>query len=303
MAPDLGSPRTALHLGSPRTALHLGSPRTAPDPARPRATPRRAPLALAAVFTLALALALAPAGPAGAAAAGRAPVAPSYGTHRTGSTAGPVEKLYGAEVRRIPTTAHTVALTFNAAWDEQGLATVLEVLRQQDAPATFFLTGQFAERHPAAARTIAAARQGIANHSYSHAPFGKLTPAQRAGEITRADRAIREATGIVPLPFFRFPYGDTTPEQIAEVNRLGYADIEWTTDTTGYKGAATGMTVQKAVKRAVDALRPGAIIQMHVGSLDGQGDVLDAQALSQIIDAVRTRGYTVTSLNTLLTPA
>ncbi|MFD9632800.1 polysaccharide deacetylase family protein [Streptomyces violascens] len=75
--------------------------------------------------------------------------------------------LYDREIRELPTTARTVALTFNAAWDEQGLDTVLKVLRQQRASATSFLTGQFAERHPAAARAIAEAGHGIANHSYS----------------------------------------------------------------------------------------------------------------------------------------
>ncbi|MFJ3904022.1 hypothetical protein [Streptomyces sp. NPDC090025] len=55
------------------------------------------------------------------------------------------------------------------------------------------------------------------------------------------------------------------------------------------------MTVQQAVRRALDALVPGEIVQMHVGSLDGQDPVLDAQALPQIIDAVRTRGYRIRS--------
>ncbi|TDU74178.1 MULTISPECIES: hypothetical protein [unclassified Streptomyces] len=38
---------------------------------------------------------------------------------------------------------------------------------------------------------------------------------------------------------------------------------------------------------------------MHVGSLDGQGPVLDARALPQIIDAVRSRGYRIGDLRTL----
>ncbi|MFI9064234.1 polysaccharide deacetylase family protein [Streptomyces sp. NPDC053429] len=215
----------------------------------------------------------------------------------------PVDHLFGREIRRIPTSEQVVALTFNAAWDGQGLDTVLTVLRQQKAPATFFLTGHFAQRHPAAARAITAAGHGVANHSHSHPPFGELTRAERAQEVELADRAIRTATGTVVLPFFRFPYGDTTPAQIAEVNALGYADIEWTTDTTGYKGTASGMTVQKAVKRALDALTPGEIVQMHIGSLDGQGPVIDAQALPQLIDAVRSRGYRIADLRTLLTPA
>nr|WSW63804.1 polysaccharide deacetylase family protein [Streptomyces sp. NBC_00998] len=212
----------------------------------------------------------------------------------------PVEKLYGAAVRAMPTAQKEVALTFNAAWDEEGLDTVLTVLRQQKAPGTFFVTGHFAERHPDAVRAIAAAGHGIGNHSHSHPPFGELTAAERAQEVTLADRAIRQAAGPAALPFFRFPYGDTTAGQIAEVNALGFADVEWTTDTNGYRGTAGGMTTQQAVKRALDVLAPGEIVQMHVGSLDGQGPVLDAQALPQIIDAVRSRGYRITDLRTLL---
>ncbi|MCY0932057.1 polysaccharide deacetylase family protein [Streptomyces sp. H27-H1] len=217
---------------------------------------------------------------------------------RPGPVPGPVEHLYGSEVRVIPGQAKVMALTFNAAWDVEGLDTVLKVLRQQKAPATFFLTGHFAERHPEAVRAIAAAGHGIGNHSHTHAPFGELTREERAEEVSLAQTAIRRA-GPLPLPFFRFPYGDTTPEQIAEVNALGYADIEWTTDTNGYQGTAGGMSTQKAVKRALDALVPGEIVQMHVGSLDGQGSVLDAEALPQIIDVVRSRGYRIVDLRTL----
>lgn len=212
----------------------------------------------------------------------------------------PVERLFGTEIRRMPTTRRVVALTFNAAWDETGIDEALRVLRRYRAPATFFLTGQFAERHPRAARAMAA-EHTIANHSYSHPHFAALTGHARAQEVLRADRAIRRATGAVPLPFFRFPYSATTAEAIAQVNALGFADVEFTADTNGYLGTAGGMTVRKAVDRALDALTPGEIVQLHVGTRDGRRPALDVQALPRLIDALRTRGYRITDLRTLLT--
>ncbi|MFF4951275.1 polysaccharide deacetylase family protein [Streptomyces chattanoogensis] len=207
----------------------------------------------------------------------------------------PLRDLYGSENRTMRTQRRVVALTFNAAWDVGGITRVLGVLRRYHAPATFFLTGDFADRHPAAARAIAEAGHGIGNHSYSHPHFETLKPGRRAAEVLRADHAIRAATGTVPLPFFRFPYGDTTPQQIAEVNALGFADIEWTTDTKGYLGPAGGMTVPKVIQRALDALRPGEIIQMHVG-FHGQDAVLDADALPQLIDTLHAHGYQIAAL-------
>ncbi|GGY71833.1 polysaccharide deacetylase [Streptomyces xanthochromogenes] len=201
----------------------------------------------------------------------------------------------------MPTRRHVVALTFNAAWNEQGVGEVLKVLDRYDAPATFFLTGQFAERHSDAARAMVAAGHGIASHSYSHPHMEQLDCQARQLEVLRADRALRKAIGEPPLPFFRFPYGDTTPQEIAEVNALGFADIEWTDDTNGYLGTAGGMTTQKVVARALRAVAPGAIIQMHVGTPQGTGGVLDAEALPQLIESIRARGYRISDLRSLLT--
>ncbi|MFG2719715.1 polysaccharide deacetylase family protein [Streptomyces sp. NPDC048416] len=211
--------------------------------------------------------------------------------------------LAGHAIRRMPTQRHVVALTFNAAWNEQGVDEVLKVLDRYDVPATFFLTGQFAERHPDAARAMVTAGHGIASHSYSHPHMDELNRQARELEVRQADRALRKAIGTPPLPFFRFPYGDTTPQEIAEVNALGFADIEWADDTNGYLGIAGGMTTQKVIARALRAVVPGAIIQMHVGTPRGTGTVLDAQALPQLIKSIRARGYRITDLRSLLVGA
>jgi peptidoglycan/xylan/chitin deacetylase (PgdA/CDA1 family) len=212
------------------------------------------------------------------------------------------EPLLGAEIRRIPTEERVLALTFNAAWNETGLDTVLAVLRDRAAPAVFFPTGDFADRHPGAVRAIAAAGHGLGNHSYSHPDFTTLTPDQARAEVRRADTAIRRAADADPLPFFRFPYSATTPQAIETVNGLGYADLEFTTDTNGYLGPGHGMTTDRAVDRALAALTPGAVLQLHVGATDegGPDTCLDAEALPRIIDAARARGYRLIDLRTLL---
>ncbi|MFI9152321.1 polysaccharide deacetylase family protein [Streptomyces sp. NPDC053367] len=211
--------------------------------------------------------------------------------------------LFGSENRVIRTSERVMALTFNAAWNDAGLDSILGELARRRAPATFFLTGDFADRHPAAVRKIAAAGHGLGNHSFSHPYFKDLTEAGRQREVLAADQALRAAgAGRSMTPFFRFPYSETSPAHIAEVNALGFADIEFTTDTNGWKGTEGGMTVDQAVDRALDALRPGAVLQMHVGASQGRTEVIDAQALPRILDAVTARGYRVIDLRTLLTP-
>ncbi|WP_223835592.1 polysaccharide deacetylase family protein [Streptomyces venezuelae] len=236
--------------------------------------------------------------------AGFVPASAAAAAGRTAAAAGPrpPASLMGDEIRRLPTDRKVVALTFNAAWDVDGIDTVLAELRRRKLPATFFPTGRFAESRPAAVRAIAEAGHGLGNHSYSHPSFADLGSAERADEVRGADAAIRAASGAEPLPFFRFPYSETSPESVADVNDLGYAAIEFSADTNGYLGPQGGMTVEKAVKRAVDAFAPGAIIQMHVGS-NGAGVVLDAEALPLIVDAALADGYEVVDLRRFLEAA
>lgn len=244
----------------------------------------------------ALALAFAASHPAVAAPRGEARPAASAAHHDETL----LRSLYGSENRTIRTTAPVAALTFNAAWNDRGLDEVLATLDRYRVPATFFLTGRLSERFPDAARRIAVAGHGLGNHSHTHPYFRNLSAAGREYEVLAADRAIRAASGAVPLPFFRFPYGETRVGHIAEVNALGFATVEFTNDTLGYLGPAGGVTADKVVQRAVDSLRPGTILQMHVGTATGTGPVLDAEALPRIIEAYRSRGYRIMDLRELV---
>ncbi|MGW0538634.1 polysaccharide deacetylase family protein [Streptomyces sp. NPDC003032] len=49
-----------------------------------------------------------------------------------------------------------LALTFNAAWDDSGVDTVLTELRRRRLKATFFTTGQFARDRPRAVGAMGA---------------------------------------------------------------------------------------------------------------------------------------------------
>ncbi|MEU6511110.1 polysaccharide deacetylase family protein [Streptomyces sp. NPDC046942] len=260
-----------------------------------RVVSRRLLLASAAQYTfLRVVRSEVPAKPATAAS-------PSSGV--TAGDAGLVS-LFGSENRVIRTRERVVAVTFNAAWNDAGLDRILGELARRHAPATFFLTGDFADRYPRVVKRIAAGGHGLGNHSYSHPYFKDLTVPGRVREVRAAERALRAAgAGRALTPFFRFPYSETSPAQVREVNALGFADIEFTTDTNGWKGTGGGMTVVRALRRALDALRPGAILQMHVGASGGGTDVIDAQALPRILDAIVSRGYRVIDLRTLLCPS
>jgi peptidoglycan/xylan/chitin deacetylase (PgdA/CDA1 family) len=202
--------------------------------------------------------------------------------------------LKGTEWTRLPTRSRVVALTFDAGGNADGAGSILRTLAAKGAPATFFLTGRFAQLFPATTRAIAA-RYAVGNHTYDHPDLTRLSDAAVRGEVSLGAEAIGAATSADPRPLFRFPYGARDARTIALVNGLGYGSIRWTVDTLGWQGTSGGRSVASVRQRVLASLQPGEIVLMHSGSAP-DGSTLDADALPSVIDAIRARGYKLTTV-------
>ncbi|MFN8169493.1 MAG: polysaccharide deacetylase family protein [Candidatus Nanopelagicales bacterium] len=204
--------------------------------------------------------------------------------------------LVGRDVTRIPTKRKVVALTFDGGGNAAGVARVLATLEANGIHGTFFLTGRFASMFPRKARAIVHQGHVLGNHTYSHPNALSISDAALRSQVLRAQKAIVAATGVSPRPFFRFPYGARAQRDIATVNAAGYGAVSWTVDAAGWLGTSGGMSVSKVRARVLKALRPGAIVLMHLGSNPQDRSTLDADALPGLIATMKARGYTFVTL-------
>jgi hypothetical protein len=125
-------------------------------------------------------------------------------TATTKAPAGLPDRLRGRDFERIPTTRPVVALTFDAGSTDAGLRPILDTLTAQHVPATFFVTGRFADRYPDGIQAITAGGHRLGNHSYTHPYFTKQTDRQITAELSRAEAALQgTAPAAVPLPLRR----------------------------------------------------------------------------------------------------
>jgi peptidoglycan/xylan/chitin deacetylase (PgdA/CDA1 family) len=60
------------------------------------------------------------------------------------------------------------------------------------------------------------------------------------------------------------------------------------------------MSAPQVTARALDALRPGEIVLMHLGANPEDGTTLDADALPDMIQRMRAAGYGFVTLDALL---
>ncbi len=207
--------------------------------------------------------------------------------------------VVGGELVRLQTRQHVVALTFDGGGNADGARGVLTVLRRDDVPATFFLTGRFVQTYPQLARAIGR-RYPVGNHTVDHLDMLRLSPSAARREVTRAAVLIQRATGRDTHPYFRFPYGSRNARTLRLVNALGYASVRWTVDTLGWMGS-TQQSVSGAVRRVMRHLVPGEIVLMHLGSAHDRSTI-DSHALPAVIRLVRARGYRFVTLAGIRAP-
>jgi peptidoglycan/xylan/chitin deacetylase (PgdA/CDA1 family) len=190
---------------------------------------------------------------------------------------------------RSPESGPAVALTFDAGADRGYAEDILDTLRAAGVPASFGVTGRWAEENPDLVRRMAADGHQIINHTVDHRSFtglsdemGGLPAAKRRQELEDADAILAPLIGHTTRPWYRLPYGDDADGISADVASTGFTrKAGWTIDSLGWRGLAAGDIVARCLKLA----EPDAIYVFHVGSTSQDG-----LALARIIAGVREHG-------------
>lgn len=128
----------------------------------------------------------------------------------------------------------TMYLTFDDGPSGENTGRVLEVLRERDIKATFFLVGENVERHPEIARQIVAEGHAVGIHCNSH-DYNTLYESVESyvADFEKARQTVYEVTG-VEVNMFRFPGGsinaynkDVYEGIIEEMTARGYIYYDW----------------------------------------------------------------------------
>ncbi len=191
---------------------------------------------------------------------------------------------------RVEGSAGVVALTFDAGADRGYTEDILDTLVDEQVPATFGITGRWAEANSDLVQRMATDGHMVINHTYDHRSFTgvsdhlqRLSAENRQEELLTADAIIAPLIGHSTAPWYRLPYGDEDASVAADVSDIGYSEqVGWTVDTLGWRGAP----VQAIVDRSLSLAAPNAIYVMHVG-VESQ----DGPALPTVIDGLRAEGF------------
>lgn len=130
----------------------------------------------------------------------------------------------------VETDKPQIAISFDAAWGADDTDTLLEILKENDVKATFFMCGYWVTKYPTEVQKIAEAGHDLGNHSATHPHMSQLNCEQIAEELTTTGDKVKELTG-VDMNLFRAPFGEYTNDVISTAKECGYYTIQWDVDT------------------------------------------------------------------------
>lgn len=185
----------------------------------------------------------------------------------------------------------TVALTFNVYLGEEYVLAIADILRQYAIPATFFIGGCWAKKHPETCRFLVQNGLSIGSHGYSHLDHGTLDYAANVKEINRAEEAIFAAAG-VRTTLFAPPSGDYNEATLKAAADLGYTVVMWSKDTIDWRDQDPELIYTRATRD----LSSGDVILMHPTAAT-------VAALPRVIETYLSHGYRFLSVPDLTSGA
>jgi len=210
----------------------------------------------------------------------------------------PSSTFFRPALIRGPQEGKRVSLTFDDGPAEPFTRQVLDILREHQVPATFFVCGKNVEKHPDMLRRIVAEGHEVGNHTYSHLFVYFKSRRRMAEEIDRTQAVIEGVVGFRPN-VFRPPYGARWFGLVPTLLQRGMHLILWSATGYDWKKDVQGIT-----ESALRELKPGAVILLHDGRDTRPAAEIDRSrtvaALPAIIAGARQQGYTFAPLKEFL---
>ena len=185
-------------------------------------------------------------------------------------------------------------LTFDAGYEKDFTAGILDTLKKHEVPATFFLVGTYIRDYPQLVKRMVEEGHIVANHTMSHPDMSKIADIESfTKELSRVEEIYKELIGEDIPKFYRPPKGIYNETNLKHAQELGYKTVFW---STAYKDweVDNQPSKEEAFAKLIPRTHPGAIILLHNVSKT------NAEIMDELLTRYKEMGYRFESLNHLV---
>ena len=187
-----------------------------------------------------------------------------------------------------------IALTFNISWGEEKVHDILKQLEQHQVQATFFVSGEWAEKHPDILKKISDNKHEIGMLGYRYKSYLD----QEIDQVRKDLRYAKEIFGNLgykDVELVRAPHGHFNEEIIKLAEDMGHKVIHWNVNPNDWQNPGT----QKIVDHVMSETANGDIILMHASDSVKQ----TANSLKTILPGLKNKGLHFVTVTELINQA
>lgn len=186
-----------------------------------------------------------------------------------------------------------IYLTFDAGYENGVTEKLLDVLKEEEVPAAFFVVGNFIEENPQIIRRMEAEGHVVGNHTMHHPDMSAIAAEEDfKKELTELEDAYREVTGKEMKKYYRPPQGKYSETNLAQANKLGYTTVFWSLAYVDWLQDQQPSR-EEALNLLNKRIHPQAIVLLHSTSKT------NGEILQELIQGWKVQGYTFCSIEDL----
>ena len=186
-----------------------------------------------------------------------------------------------------------IYLTFDAGYENGNTPAILDALKKHQAPAVFFVVGNFIKDNPDLIRRILAEGHIIGNHTMTHPDLPQISSMDAfQKELQDVEELYTSLTGEAMTKFYRPPRGIYSTKNLSMAKELGYSTFFWSLAYVDWIQDQQPSR-EEAFQKLLTRIHPGAIVLLHNTSST------NAEILDELLTKWEEMGYEFHSLKEL----
>lgn len=191
------------------------------------------------------------------------------------------------------TSKNTIYLTFDAGYENGCTDAILDALKKHNAPACFFVVGNFIDSAPELVQRMVDEGHIVGNHTLHHPDMSSISSKDAfAAELNGLEEKFTALTGQPMQKFYRPPQGKFSEENLKQAQELGYTTVFWSLAYVDWY-TDNQPTDEQAFAKLLPRIHNGAIVLLHSTS------ETNARILDELLTRWENEGYTFGSLTDL----
>ena len=186
-----------------------------------------------------------------------------------------------------------IYLTFDVGYENGNVAKTLDILREKEVPAAFFVLEHVVEKNTDLIKRMADEGHLICNHTASHCDMSAVSNKEDfAAELTALEKACKDTAGVEVAKYYRPPEGRFSEQNLIWANELGYKTVLWSYAYMDWDNNAQP-SAKASYEKVLAGTHNGEVLLLHPTSST------NVAILGDLIDAWKSEGFRFGTLDEL----